>query len=84
MLPTRPDTTLTTDCPRVTPILSKSQGLFKLHHARIGKQQCWVIVWHKRRAVDDSVLFGGKKIEECLAYFATIHADYNLIGNKGR
>ena len=55
VLATCPDTFLRRSGANVIPFFSSQEDVLKLIHTCIGKQQCWIIGRHKRRAFDDAM-----------------------------
>ena len=47
------------------------EGVLKLHHARVGKQQSWIIAGHQRTAGNNFMSPAGEEVQELLSNFGT-------------
>ena len=62
----------------VRAFVKAEEYVFKLVHARVGKQQGWVVVRNERGRADDGVAFGFEKFQEFLAQFGGFHNFFNI------
>src|SRR5690606_37872672 len=83
MFTTSPYTALSTGCASVVTLVTTEKDIFKLHHPRIGEQQCRVITGNQRAAGYNGMSLTLKKFQVSVTNFCALHRSFINSASNG-